>query len=32
MEVSSILKFVVYQAYIERGTAIQKLQNLQRNL
>ena len=31
-EVSNILKFGIYQAYMERDTAIQKLQNLLRNV
>ena len=28
IEISNILKFCVYRAYIERDTSIQKLQNL----
>jgi len=32
IEISNILKFGVYQAYIERDTAIQKLQNLQKSI
>ena len=32
IEVSNIFKFGVYWAYIERGPAIQKLQNLTRNI
>ena len=31
MEISNVLKFGVNRAYIERDTAIQKLQNLLRN-
>jgi len=32
IEVSNVLKFGIYRAYIERDTAIQKLQNLLRNV
>jgi len=32
IEINNILKFRVYRVYIERDTAIQKLQNLLRNI
>ena len=32
IEISNNFKFVVYQAYIEQDTAIQKHQNLLRNI